>query len=460
MSLLSRFRHVLTPVPVERGMPWPIDFLTFGGMSYPLMGLNQTMPNAKQEDIDGSFRSFASAYRGNAIVFAVMNARMRLFTEARFQFRTMRNGKPGDLFGTADLAILETPWTNATTGDLLARMIADADLAGNFYGIRRPGPSLQRLQPDWVSILVGGTSNGLDAHIAGYAYQPGGPSGGQDRIVLLPEEVCHFAPIPDPMARYRGMSWLSPIVRELQADNAATAHKLSFFENGATPNLVVKRPDEVSKEVFEKWVQLMEAGHAGAANAYKTLYLTSGADATVVGANLRQLDFKNTQGAGETRIAAAGGVPPIIVGLSEGLAAATYSNYGQARRAFSDGTMRPLWRNAAGSLASIITVPPGAELWYDDRNIPFLAEDQKDIADIQQSKASTITNYITAGFEPDWAVKAAEAANPSLLVGHHTGLYSVQLQPPGKITPPVDPNATPMTPAILPTAPAPTGGKP
>ena len=261
MSLLSRFRHVLTPVPVERGMPWPIDFLTFGGMSYPLMGLNQTMPNAKQEDIDGSFRSFASAYRSNAIVFAVMNARMRLFTEARFQFRTMRNGKPGDLFGTADLAILETPWTNATTGDLLARMIADADLAGNFYGIRRPGPSLQRLQPDWVSILVGGTSNGLDAHIAGYAYQPGGPSGGQDRIVLLPEEVCHFAPIPDPMARYRGMSWLSPIVRELQADNAATAHKLSFFENGATPNLVVKRPDEVSKEMFEKWV----AAHGGGA---------------------------------------------------------------------------------------------------------------------------------------------------------------------------------------------------
>jgi phage portal protein BeeE len=54
-----------------------------------------------------------------------------------------------------------------------------------------------------------------------------------------------------------------------------------------------------------------------------------------------------TQGAGETRIAAAAGVPPVIVGLSEGLQAATYSNYSQARRRFADGTMRPLWRNAA-----------------------------------------------------------------------------------------------------------------
>ena len=31
-------------------------------------------------------------------------------------------------------------------------------------------------------------------------------------------------------------------------------------------------------------------------------------------ANLKELDFKSTQGAGETRIAAAAGVPPVIVG--------------------------------------------------------------------------------------------------------------------------------------------------
>ena len=114
--------------------------------------------------------------------------------------------------------------------------------------------------------------------------------------------------------------------------------------------------------------------------AYKTMYLAGGADVTIVGSDLKQLDFKLTQGAGETRIAAAAGVPPIIVGLSEGLQAATYSNYGQARRRFSDLTMRPLWGNVVGSLATIVPVPGGAELWYDDRDIPFLAEDRKDEA--------------------------------------------------------------------------------
>jgi hypothetical protein len=63
---------------------------------------------------------------------------------------------------------------------------------------------------------------------------------------------------------------------------------------------------------------------------------------------MKQIDFKVTQGHGETRIAAAAGVPPIIVGLSEGLEAATYSNYGQARRRFADVTMRPLWRERGG----------------------------------------------------------------------------------------------------------------
>jgi hypothetical protein len=69
----------------------------------------------------------------------------------------------------------------------------------------------------------------------------------------------------------------------------------------------------------------LKENHAGADNAWKTLNLYPGADVTVVGANLKDIDFKNVRGGGETRIAAAAGVPPVIVGLSEGLAAATYS---------------------------------------------------------------------------------------------------------------------------------------
>ena len=52
-----------------------------------------------------------------------------------------------------------------------------------------------------------------------------------------PEEVCHLAPVPDPVFRFRGMPWIEPIVREVMGDSAATSHKLNFFDNAATPNL-------------------------------------------------------------------------------------------------------------------------------------------------------------------------------------------------------------------------------
>jgi hypothetical protein len=176
------------------------------------------------------------------------------------------------------------------------------------------------------------------------------------------------------------------------------------------------------------WVEYFSSQHEGSHNAYRTLYLGAGADATVVGKDLQQLEFKQTQGAGETRIAAAAGVPPVIVGLSEGLQAATYSNYGQARRRFADGTMSPLWRNAAASLARIIDVPSDAELWYDARDIPFLKEDLKDAAEIQGMEAQTIRTLVDAGFIPETVVEAVVAGEFNRL--EHSRLFSVQLQPP------------------------------
>lgn len=761
------------------------QYLTFGGTAYPF-ALNQTMPGSPGEQIANSFTGYVQgAYKSNGVIFACMLARLLLFSEARFQFRQIRNGRPGDLFGTQALGLLEQPWPNGTTGGLLIRMIQDADLAGNAYITRRaprlPGqrPYLQRLRPDWMTIIRGSRQrtsadrvSEFDLELVGYSYQPGGPTSGEKPRLLLPEDVAHFAPIPDPEASYRGMSWLTPVLSEILADGAATTHKRKFFEHGATPNMVVSLDPSIKREAFNDWISKFEDQHLGYLNAYKclhpstevalwngarcpasevrvgdvvvswadgnpvpgmvavaewqapspivtvttqrgrvirtndrhpfltrrgwvdardlragdllttglgwgrprlqdsltpheawmvgllvgdgclvgstptvsmadagvaaragsvasivkrpvrerapydyrvlgvtelvrglglngkrahekrvpaaimtggigvvcaflsglvdadghvsdparrwtcevgitstsesllrdvqhllasvgvnaslssppsmragatgggsgvqrrhdahrlivsgqgpriadllnlshrdkarrlavyakrpsgqdrsrvdrvvsvevsepeptigievadhhthvtggvvthnTLYLGGGADAKVVGADFKQMDFKVTQGAGETRIAAAAGVPPVIVGLSEGLEQATYSNYAQARRRFADGTMRPLWREAAGSLATLVDVPPAAELWYDDRDIAFLQEDLKDAAEIQGVEASTIKTLIDAGYKPDSVAAAVTSGDWSKL--DHTGLFSVQLQPPG-----------------------------
>ncbi len=409
---------------------WVDELVQFG-----FQGSTYTAAGAKQEESTGQFQSLVhTAYKTNGVVFACMLVRMLLFSEARFQYRLLSSGRPGKLFGNTDLYPLEHPWPGATTGDLLSRALQHADLAGNAYMVKRPGPQIRLLRPDWVSILVGSDQDSdiaawdADAQVLGYVYEPGGKNSGRPAKFYAADEVAHFAPIPDPEAQFRGMSWITPIVREVMADKAATQHKLTFFENGATVNLLVKF-DIDSVEKMRPWIEAFKEGHAGSANAYKTLFLGAGTDATPVGANLEQIQFKVTQGAGETRIAAAAGVPPVIVGLSEGLQAATYSNYGQARRRFADGTMRPLWRNMAGSLARIVNVPPGAELWYDDRDISFLREDEKDNAEVLSLKATAMNALVAAGYSPESVVAAVEAGDLNQLA--HSGLVSVQLQKPG-----------------------------
>jgi hypothetical protein len=108
--------------------------------------------------------------------------------------------------------------------------------------------------------------------------------------------------------------------------------------------------------------------------------------------------------------------------------------------------LRPTWRNFVGSVSQIMNIPPGAELWYDDRDIPFLQEDVKDAADIQSVQAQSIKALIDIGWDPDSVVDAIIANDFGRLKGNHTGLPSVQLQPgppgqtPTQTPPPQPPN--------------------
>jgi HK97 family phage portal protein len=438
MGLLERVaaRHAerfQRPAALSR-FGWDDYLNSFAGDPFGF-GFYQTITGSR-ERIEGNFDGIVNGvYKRSGVVFACLLARLLVFSEARFQWRGFNRGRAGALFGGPELGLLERPWPGGTTGDLLARMEQDSTLAGGFFATRRRGRDgrdrIVRMRPDWVTIVLGSYEDpdlqafDLDAELIGYIYQP--PTGRVD--VLLPEEVCHYAPVPDPVASFRGMSLLQAVIRDIEGDLAATTHKLRFFENGATPNMVVTMDASVTPEVFARFKAVMEANHKGALNAFKTLYLGGGADVKTVGNSFEQMSYKAIQALGETRVAAALGVPPVIVGLSEGLASATYSNYAQARRRFGDGTLRPLWRNAAGSLANLLPARPNAQLWYDDRDVSFLREDKKDAAEIFQVEASTIAALVREGFTPESAQAAVAAQDSGLLV--HTGLLSVQLQPPG-----------------------------
>lgn len=435
MGLLGRIAGTSKP---KRGLDLSAlaQSFAFGGHAYPF-GLSQTLTGNQTMPIGSSFSGYVNALKSCPPAFAATLVRSLVLSQARFVFRNRNfTSTPGRVFTNSTLGILERPWANGTTGQLLSAMEWQASAAGNAYA-RNLGDRIRLLNPSNVTVVLGSHEypkdalNAADAEIIGYIYTPGG-SGSQNRPqTFVPEEIAHWAPLPDPENPFIGMSWLTPAVRDMQGDIAISDHKLKFFENGATPNLVVKGIPASSQEEFDRLVDLMEQDHAGLANAYRTLYLVQGADATVVGSDLKQIDFKAVQGNGETRISFLSRVPAPILGNYEGLAGSALNagNFGQARRNFADGWLYPSLQSVSAALASIVPVPPDAELWYSTTDMPFIRDDATDRASIQSTQATTITEYVKEGFTPESAVAAVMGDDLSLL--QHTGMVSVQLQPPG-----------------------------
>lgn len=429
----------------------PANEFGYNNHVYPF-GLNQTLVADRTREISTTLPGYLAALRMCPPAFAAQMVRAMVLSQARFIFRNNRLSRtPGKLFGTRALGLLEHPWPNATTGELLARMEWHAGLAGNAFVLNQGQQRLRVLRPDWVVIVYGShqepddAAHALDGEVIGYAYCNGGIAQNRNATrTLMPADVAHWSPLPDPDHAGIGMSWITPAIREIEGDRAAVDHKLRYFSNGATPNLVVKGMAAVNKEQFEEMVDMMETRHAGVRNAYRTLYLTAGADATVVGSNLKDIDLKGVNGSAETRISMLSRVHPTILGASEGLSGSSLNagNFSAARRMWADSWIYPTLQDLAAALAPLIQVPIDAELWTTTADMPILREDAKDAAEIEQIKATTINTHITAGFTPESAVAAVDGQDIKLLIP--TGMVSVQLQPPGG-APPTAPGAASVT---------------
>jgi phage portal protein BeeE len=382
-------------------------------------------------------------YQSNSIVFACEAKRIKVFSEARFQFQTLRSGREGDLFGTQSLSLLEEPWPGATTRDLLAMSELDVMMSGNSYWVRDGGGFLLRLDPANVRIVTEAIVDEVSGfrvgeRLLGYAYV----TDRKDFTYYAPRDIAHYKPVPSPN-QFLGQSWLSPCLPDVDADAQMTAHKQSSLRNGTRLDYVVTFEKEVGPETFERFVAQFKDEHEGVDNAGKTVFIGAGADIKTVGQTFENLALKATQGAGETRVAACAGTPPVLVGLSEGLQGSSLNagNYGAAKRSFVDSEMRPAWGAFAASFQWLVDLPPARtgeinRLWYDDRGIAFLREDVKDQAEILLINAQILRTLTDGGWKPDGALGAVKAGDLVGLFGQHSGLYSVQLQEPGATTPP------------------------
>ena len=357
------------------------------------------------------------ANAADAPVFAAIAARMLLLSEGRFQFQAADDHH---LFGDTRLGILERPWPRGTSGELIARCEQDVSIAGNAYIWSVPDEDLLvRLRPDWTTIvseLVSVPGGGEYRNVTGYWVEPPKSVLDQSRGFLVPVEECaHWAPIPDPAASFRGMSWLTPVYRDINADSGMVQHKIKYLENSATPNIIIRYPQKLQPGTIDAVRERMAARYGGVNNAYKTLVLDQGADLTLVGNSLAQMDFTNVAQAGVERVLAAAMVPPLVVGLEPVKGAG--KSYESVMRHFGDLWARPQWRSLCGALEAVVPgLPsPGQRLWIDTGEVNALQDGEQVRAQVALIRAQALLTCVQAGFTRDSAVTAVNSGDVTKL---------------------------------------------
>lgn len=377
------------------------------------------------ERIQPTYMNARDAYMNSGVVFGLIATRASLFCEAEFKFQRLSDKS---LYGTQALLPLEEPWPNGTTGELLVRMEQDVSLAGNAY-IRDAGTHLERLRPDWVNIVsqvvIDPVSDTEVREVVGYFYDPLSDTGRHAAFYPV-DQVAHWSPTPDPIANFRGMSWLTPVLRDIDADTSMTDYKRAYLTNAATPNMLIKYAQKVTPDKIDKLAKQIQARHGGVGNAFKTMVVDEGADATILGSSFKAMEFAAVEAAGENRIAVAARVPAIVANLQAGLDGTGLAYYDAAVRSFADLFMRGHWRSACASLAKLIEVPADSRLWFDESGIAALRQGEKEQADTMMTLANAANSLIMAGYTPTSIAVALSAGDITLL--DHSGLVSVQMQ--------------------------------
>lgn len=202
-------------------------------------------------------------------------------------------------------------------------------------------------------------------------------STGYGQHAVLQEDDVFVSYFPDPNNPDRGSGPMQACLKDLQIDDARAALMIEVLSNLHFAGTVV-HSDEHWSEPQKLEMRRVLKDVIGPGKRASPLF-TSGEGAKVEFPEpTRDIDWPSTADLAESRICAAWGVPPILIGLRVGLESATYSNYGQAKRAFYTETMRPQWDWMASGLERGLfrnEDDPDTEVEADYDDIPELQED-------------------------------------------------------------------------------------
>jgi len=214
-----------------------------------------------------------------------------------------------------------------------------------------------------VSFVTGDRSQG-EPLLKGYTISN---SQGKPNTIVGAKDMLYLW-FPDPRNVHDGLGPLQAALHSYQLDAEQQDYLIEMLTNLKVPGLSIAVPTPLSPANRAE-VKASLDDQTGKGKRGKPLVI-EGSDATITLHNpLADLDMPGLNMLTESRICAAFGVPPILIGARAGLEKSTYANYATARRSFWQETMVPLLKALDSALTRSLLQDEGEEGLYFETKI-------------------------------------------------------------------------------------------
>jgi HK97 family phage portal protein len=334
---------------------------------------------------------------GNSAVYACLSAIATALAEPPLRVYRTQAGDRTELDETPLGSLLERPNPHMTLSALLAYLSNCLHVDGNAYWrkMRAGNPetgNVVELWPISPSRLEPKTVRDSGDFISFYRYYIR-PGVHEDIPV---ENIVHFRMGLRDGDHRLGDGPIRRLAREVSSDDQATRYADRLLANFAAPGLSVefdKDTQAIDQATADEIKVRIQAAYSGD-NLGAVSVMSPGAKLAAHGFSPEQMDMKTLHRVPEERIAAVLGVPAIVAGLGAGLDRSTYSNFAEAREAFTEMKLCPFWR-LLGDVLTMSLVPDFAS----DRtvSVAFNIDDVRALQDDQNAKAVRLSTYVAAG---------------------------------------------------------------
>ena len=242
-------------------------------------------------------------------------------------------------------------------------------IGGNAYGYKLRNGSGAVIGLRWYSDKAFAPVDDGFGDVMAYHYTDGART-----ILIEKDDVVHIRGFwYDPEKPLGGASPVALAFESIEGYNEAASTVFNIHKNDAVPKTTILLNEEVSPEQIDVMSKTFTRRHGGK-NRGSVGVLWGVQDIKRLALDYDELGLSETFGQYETRICGTYKVHPIIAGTHMGLSQATYSNFEQASKDFTNMVRVPFWNMIADQLNAQLAIPDyEVEIGFDLDTVQALA---------------------------------------------------------------------------------------